>query len=139
MGEGQDGPGIVTFLHINTFLVRRRAVVSHQMASGDYAGGDGGEIAGVELEHLCGLSNRFLNTVLCHPTRKDTFIYAVGSCVVIEDINNPHNQDFLRAHDAEVSAVAVSQNGMQGALRIIFSSTVPIHAQCFLVQNLIFS
>ncbi|CAD7928444.1 unnamed protein product [Amoebophrya sp. A120] len=67
--------------------------------------------AAVELEHLCGLTNRFPNTVVLHPARRDVYIYPVGCCVVMEDLRNPHNQDFLRAHDAEVSAITTSRNG----------------------------
>mmetsp|Transcript_13532 Transcript_13532/g.33226 ORF Transcript_13532/g.33226 Transcript_13532/m.33226 type:complete len:634 (+) Transcript_13532:86-1987(+) len=67
--------------------------------------------AAVELEHLCGLTNRFPNTVVCHPTKRDLYLYPVGCCVVMEDLGNPHNQDFLRAHDADVSAICISQNG----------------------------
>eukprot|EP00395_MALV-II_sp_L67-2_P000232 gene232-383_t len=67
--------------------------------------------AAVELEHLCGLTNRFLNTVKFHPTSTNTYAYPVGCVVVLEDIHNPHDQDFLRAHDNEVSAIAISKNG----------------------------
>jgi cilia- and flagella-associated protein 52 len=67
--------------------------------------------AAVELEHVCGLSNRFFNTVQFHSQKKNLYVYPVGSCVVLEDIDDPHNQDFLRAHDAEISALAISSNG----------------------------
>lgn len=71
----------------------------------------GSPTAAVELEHLCGFTNRFLNTVAFHSQETNSFIYPVGCVVIIEDITNPHHQDFLRAHDAEISAIAISKNG----------------------------
>lgn len=67
--------------------------------------------ASLELEHLCGLTNRFFNTVKFHPIHNSVYLYPVGSVLVIEDINDPHNQDFLRGHDAEISALTISNNG----------------------------
>eukprot|EP00747_Dinoflagellata_sp_TGD_P166792 gnl/TRDRNA2_/TRDRNA2_190139_c0_seq1.p1 gnl/TRDRNA2_/TRDRNA2_190139_c0~~gnl/TRDRNA2_/TRDRNA2_190139_c0_seq1.p1 ORF type:complete len:646 (-),score=96.57 gnl/TRDRNA2_/TRDRNA2_190139_c0_seq1:67-1938(-) len=64
-----------------------------------------------ELEHLCGYGSKHLNTVHYHPVQVETLIYAAASAIIIEDVNDPHRQEFLRGHDAEVSALDVSQNG----------------------------
>ena len=67
--------------------------------------------AALELEHLIGLTNRFPNTVRFNPAKNSEYLYPVGAAVVIEDINNPHSQNFLRAHDAEISALCLTKNG----------------------------
>jgi len=63
---------------------------------------------GVELEHLCGLNHKFYNTVKYHPSNPNLYVYSVGSVVIIEDVNDAHSQIFLRGHDAEISAIALS-------------------------------
>ena len=45
--------------------------------------------AAVELEHLIGFSGTF-DSVLFHPAQKDTIIYAVGSVIVVSDLNDPY-------------------------------------------------
>lgn len=74
----------------------------------------------LEREHLCGLNHKYLNVVQYHPTKNHLLVYAVGSVVLIEDVNDPHSQVFLRGHDAEVSALALSEtllaSGQSGSL-----------------------
>mmetsp|Transcript_21963 Transcript_21963/g.62350 ORF Transcript_21963/g.62350 Transcript_21963/m.62350 type:complete len:624 (-) Transcript_21963:81-1952(-) len=68
--------------------------------------------AGVaELEHFCGYGGKHLNTVRYHPQQAETLIYAAAAAIIIEDVNDPHKQEFLRGHDAEVSSLDVSLNG----------------------------
>lgn len=68
--------------------------------------------AGVaELEHFCGYGGKHLNTVRYHPEQVETLIYAAAAAIIIEDVNDPHKQEFLRGHDAEVSALDISSNG----------------------------
>lgn len=38
-------------------------------------------------------------------------IYPIGGLLVLEDINDKHNQEFLRGHDMEISCIAVSASG----------------------------
>eukprot|EP00442_Polarella_glacialis_P000386 CAMPEP_0115057730 /NCGR_PEP_ID=MMETSP0227-20121206/5933_1 /TAXON_ID=89957 /ORGANISM="Polarella glacialis, Strain CCMP 1383" /LENGTH=617 /DNA_ID=CAMNT_0002442591 /DNA_START=85 /DNA_END=1938 /DNA_ORIENTATION=- len=64
-----------------------------------------------ELEHFIGYGGKHLNTVKYHPIQAETLIYAAASAIIIEDVNDPHKQEFLRGHDAEVSALDVSLNG----------------------------
>ena len=47
----------------------------------------------------------------CHPTIDTAYFSALGAAVVIGDVYDPHQQRFLRAHDADVSALAVSATG----------------------------
>ena len=46
-----------------------------------------------------------------HPQDASKIIYAVGGLVAIENINEKHDQQFLRGHDMPVSALAVSLAG----------------------------
>ena len=67
----------------------------------------------LDLDHAIGYNADYPNTIHYHPQLKDTFLYNVGALVVIESINDQHNQTFLRAHDTEVSSICVSNNGIQ--------------------------
>jgi WD40 repeat protein len=71
----------------------------------------GGTSAYVELEHYCGFGGHHLGVVHYHPVKAETVIYAAGSAIIIEDVNDPHKQEFLRGHDGEISALEVSKNG----------------------------
>mmetsp|Transcript_131870 Transcript_131870/g.328804 ORF Transcript_131870/g.328804 Transcript_131870/m.328804 type:complete len:622 (+) Transcript_131870:90-1955(+) len=64
-----------------------------------------------ELEHFCGYGGRHVNTVRYHPLRYETLIYSAAAAIIIEDVNDPHKQEFLKGHDNEVSAIDVSLNG----------------------------
>lgn len=46
-----------------------------------------------------------------HPNDKDSIIYNIGGLLVIENINDKHQQQFLRGHDMEISAIAISNSG----------------------------
>jgi len=63
---------------------------------------------GVELEHFCGLNQKHLNTLIYHPTKTNLYVYSVGSIVIVEDVDDPHSQKFLRGHDADVTSIALS-------------------------------
>lgn len=67
--------------------------------------------ASAELEHFCGYGGKHLNTVRYHPIQAETLIYTAAAAIIIENVNDPHKQEFLRGHDNEVSALDVSQNG----------------------------
>ncbi|CAJ1402866.1 unnamed protein product [Effrenium voratum] len=64
-----------------------------------------------ELEHFIGYGGKHLGTVRYHPLQGETLVYAAASAIIIENVNDPHKQEFLRGHDAEVSALDVSLNG----------------------------
>ena len=66
-----------------------------------------------ELEHLIGYQQEYIGTVYYHPTQNETVIYTAGAAVVIEDVNDPHNQEFLRGHDADVCALHLSDIELQ--------------------------
>eukprot|EP00744_Colponema_vietnamica_P009814 GILI01013927.1.p1 GENE.GILI01013927.1~~GILI01013927.1.p1 ORF type:complete len:623 (+),score=120.64 GILI01013927.1:91-1959(+) len=69
----------------------------------------GGDV--LELEHVVGYTGHFPNTLLHHPVEQNMMIYSIGAVVVIEDVTDPHKQEFLRGHDMEISALALSSNG----------------------------
>ena len=51
-----------------------------------------------------------VDAVHLHPGSRE-YILIVGSSIVVRDIQDPHNQHFLTAHDDTVSCLAVSNNG----------------------------
>jgi len=71
----------------------------------------------VELEHAVGYNGRFQNTVHHIPNSKDSYVYSIGGLVVIEDLNDKHNQRFLRGHDMEISAIAIGSSGCLSLLK----------------------
>ena len=65
--------------------------------------------ATLELEHAIGI-NLCTGALHYHPDGQN-FVYALGAIVVVADLNDPHKQDFLRAHTAPISALALSKTG----------------------------
>ena len=83
------------------------------MSEGKYGGDDAGvgAAAGMELEHVIGYSGHFRDTILHVPSQPDTCIMSMGTVVVIQDLNDPHRQEFLRGHDEEITALAITASG----------------------------
>jgi len=88
--------------------------------SGEYGGGSeqgrgaGGMPSGeevMELEHVIGYTGHELKTLQYYPAQQNTIVYAMGATIVIADLTDPHQQDFLRGHDNEISALAISNDG----------------------------
>lgn len=65
----------------------------------------------MELEHYIGFGGHHLGVVHYHPQQAATLIYAAASAIIVEDVNDPHKQEFLRGHDSDISALDISQNG----------------------------
>ena len=87
--------------------------MDHTMAEGGAAEDPGGEGEGsvLELEHMIGFTGNNLDTILAHPRLSEVYVKSVGSAVVVGDLNDPHSQEFLRGHDMEVTALAISKTG----------------------------
>lgn len=64
----------------------------------------------LELEHAIGYSGRIIQSAYLHPNGKD-FVYIAGGCIVICDLEDPHQQSFLRAHDNQITCLALSNSG----------------------------
>ena len=64
----------------------------------------------VELDHSIGFSGPVVDSVHLHPGARE-YILIAGSSIVVRDIQDPHNQHFLTAHDDFISCLAVSNNG----------------------------
>jgi hypothetical protein len=52
----------------------------------------------VELDHAIGFSGKIVRSVHLHPNSKD-YVLIAGCSIVIGDLSDPHNQNFLTAHD----------------------------------------
>lgn len=65
----------------------------------------------LELEHSIGYNGKHPDSVHFHPTQKDTIIYNIGGLLVFENVHDKHQQQFLRGHDMEISAISVSKSG----------------------------
>ena len=81
----------------------------------------------LELEHVIGYTGNHRAAALCDPEEDRAYITCLGSFVVFEDSSDPHEQEFLEAHDGEVSALAVCAeagliaSGQTGSLRVAVS------------------
>ena len=65
----------------------------------------------VELDHAIGFSGHISNSVFLHPNSSD-YICVAGSSVVASNLNDPHSQHFLTAHDDLITCVCVSNSGL---------------------------
>ena len=82
---------------------------SSSSSSSAAAGGaaPAGAPSALELEHVCGRKP----AVLCLPQSERGYVTALGACVVLADVLDPHAQSFLRGHDADVTCLDVSASG----------------------------
>jgi len=67
--------------------------------------------AALQLRHFRGFNGELYGSVVAHPTEPSTFVYIVGSLLVIGDESNAAAHRLLRGHDAPITALAVSHNG----------------------------
>ena len=51
-----------------------------------------------------------MDSVHLHPSLKE-FILVASSSIVTRDIQDPHNQNFLTAHDDQITCLAISNSG----------------------------
>ncbi len=65
----------------------------------------------LELEHVIGYAGQNLDTVHYCVGDKNMFVKGMGAVVVLGDLSDPHKQEFLRAHDEEITALAISPSG----------------------------
>jgi WD40 repeat protein len=64
----------------------------------------------VELDHAIGFSGKVLDSALLHPNAKD-YVLLAGCSIVVGDLTDPHNQNFLTAHDDLITCIAISYQG----------------------------
>mmetsp|Transcript_6964 Transcript_6964/g.10193 ORF Transcript_6964/g.10193 Transcript_6964/m.10193 type:complete len:635 (+) Transcript_6964:20-1924(+) len=64
----------------------------------------------IELEHAIGYNGRVENGLQMHPNNIN-YIYPAGACVVKSDKTDPHEQEFLRGHDDDITTLAISSTG----------------------------
>lgn len=63
----------------------------------------------IELEHAIGFASH-LNSLHLHPNGRE-YIYLAGSCVVIANVQDSHQQEFVRGHDDNVTCLCLSKTG----------------------------
>jgi len=64
----------------------------------------------MELEHVVGFSGRHNKLLSGHPSDPHHAVICMGCNVVIQDLLDAHNQDFLQGHDEDVSVIAASKH-----------------------------
>eukprot|EP00741_Cyanophora_paradoxa_P019975 tig00021179_g19279.t1 len=64
----------------------------------------------IELEHAVAYSTNARRSLYLHPNGRDA-VFAAGGCVVISDLEDPHNQTFLRGHDDRITCMSLSRSG----------------------------
>ena len=63
------------------------------------------------LEHMLGHNGDCKGSVQFHPRDKNIMISYTGCLVVIADVTNPHEQEFLRGHNEAITCLAISPQG----------------------------
>ena len=63
----------------------------------------------IELEHAIGFAGQ-PNSLYLHPNGRE-YVYLAGACVVIMNLSDAHEQQFLRGHDDNVTCLFVSRTG----------------------------
>jgi len=74
-------------------------------------GDEPGETDPLELEHMIGFAASHDNSVQLHPKLTDTFVCYTGCLILIGSTTDPHQQEFLRGHDEEITCLALSPSG----------------------------
>lgn len=64
----------------------------------------------LELETVLGYSGNIPGSLVAHPDQRH-LLYALGACIVIRDVNDPHTSDFFYGHNDKISCLAVSRSG----------------------------
>ena len=90
-------------------------------------GKDGGDVfdGPLELEHVIGFTGASPRTFLALPGARERFVKAMGSIAVLGDLDDPHAQKLLRAHDEPISALATSVDGSLLASGQVGSTHIP--------------
>mmetsp|Transcript_26011 Transcript_26011/g.69370 ORF Transcript_26011/g.69370 Transcript_26011/m.69370 type:complete len:677 (-) Transcript_26011:117-2147(-) len=83
------------------------------------------EMPPLELEHMMGFSEAGRGSVQFHPTEVDTMISFTGRLIVISNIKDPHQQEFLKGHNEEITCLAISPLGNMLASGQVSSTRVP--------------
>jgi WD40 repeat protein len=81
--------------------------MAHQQQPGD----EPGAADPLELEHMIGFAASHDNAVQFHPKLPDTFVCYTGCLILIGCTTDPHQQEFLRGHDEEITCLAISPSG----------------------------
>ncbi|OQS03653.1 hypothetical protein THRCLA_04030 [Thraustotheca clavata] len=101
----------------------------------------------MELEHVIGFTGRAKDTLHAHPKDSDVFITSMGAAVIVGRVSDSHSQEFLRAHDEEITALSVSRSGLllasgqlpstrrNGAGAVIVVWELATHAQLYHLQG----
>ena len=62
------------------------------------------------MDHAIGFSGKVDNSVFLHPNAKE-YVLIAGCSIVTGDLNDPHSQHFLTAHDDLITCIAISNMG----------------------------
>ena len=65
----------------------------------------------LELEHMIGYTGQGAQSIQYHPTERDTLVGYIGRLVLIANVHDKHQQEFLHGHNEEVTSLAMSPSG----------------------------
>eukprot|EP00668_Euglena_longa_P029336 GGOE01036682.1.p1 GENE.GGOE01036682.1~~GGOE01036682.1.p1 ORF type:complete len:679 (-),score=199.82 GGOE01036682.1:158-2194(-) len=63
----------------------------------------------IELEHAIGFAGQ-PNSLYLHPNGREC-VYLAGACVVVADLQDAHQQEFVRGHDDNLTCLCLSRSG----------------------------
>ena len=65
----------------------------------------------LELEHMIGYTGEGAQSMQFHPKEKDTLVGYIGRLVLIANVHDKHQQEFLHGHNEEVTSLCLSPSG----------------------------
>ncbi|KAL1504617.1 hypothetical protein AB1Y20_008400 [Prymnesium parvum] len=79
----------------------------------------------LELEHMMGFAAAGTGSVHFHPTEPDVMVSYTGRLVVLSNIHDAHQQEFLKGHNEEITCLALSPMGTMIASGQVSTTRVP--------------
>ena len=65
----------------------------------------------LELEHVIGFTGKYGHTISIHPKNSKYILYPIGGVLVVGDLTDSHNQQFLTEHDEEITCISMTESG----------------------------
>ena len=64
----------------------------------------------MEIDHAIGYNGDLSHSLLLH-SNNTNYLYISGPNVIISNLSDTHQQTFLKAHDDQITCIAISHNG----------------------------
>jgi len=94
-------------------------------------------IPALELEHAIGFSGGNSGNLCYLPQERGKYVYASGGSIIVGDFETANEQVFLKGHNADVSAMAISKSG-EVAITAQYGNTADVIVWDFLLKKVMY-